>query len=578
LLRVGASNDLIVAGGTTVARLNARGDFVWGRNLSISANPQHGVVLPDESFTLVGTRFSELWIANFSGDGNRNWWVTLAPTGGLTIRSLVLGASAQGQPEYYVVGHVQRGLVTRSDPEVIKLDAAGQVLWAQSYDLSGTDDEAHGAVLTADGNLVLSGTTGHPVAPPAFGTPNSENILKDNCALLMKVSGSDGSLIWARNYPSQWGLDFYRVVEAPDGTLFAAGSAGRIVTQTRPCKLFARFNPDGTLIDHVTVGEDADWPDELPNGGNTPYDAVQDLIWTPEGLFACGVTGLGTGTAGWVIGLTDELGVRFFSVFDGPNADEMLRLVDASDGLAVLGNTYSAYPWGAGRLQVPVLLKLPWEGIMRFHPDSMLNSLYLQPRVYKSSADLQFMVFSTLSNPGVPPQSFSSSFGTVPFVANAVAVSPGGALPALTVLSNFLTYAIEAVSYDHVTDYATWAAYHQLSADDADPTADSDGDGLANYLEAYFGRDPFRAESAPLLSITAGQTNGQPVAMVEYDRASFAGSFNVQLESSDDLRSWNPAIDLVETVIPLDALRERVRFTTAQDRVSRFFRAGMPAP
>jgi hypothetical protein len=579
LLRLGSNNDLVVAGGPgTIARFTAKGDLVWGRSLAFYVAPMRGVALPDGSFTLVGTRFNDLWIANFSEAGDRNWWVSFAPTGGMTIQDLVLGANAQGQPEYYLVGHVQRALVTRSDPQVIKFDALGQVLWAQSYDLPDKDDEAHGAVLTADGNLVLSGRTGHPVAPPAIGTPDPGNILKTACALLMKVSGSDGSLLWARNYPSQWGLNLYRVVEAPDGTLFAAGSAGRIVTQTRPSNLFARFKSDGTLIDHVTVGEDADWPDELPSGGNTPYDNVQDLVWTPEGLVACGVTGLGTGTAGWVMGLTEELGVRFFSVFDGPKAEDLLRVVDAGDGLAVLGNTYSAYPWGAGRLKVPVLMKLPWEGIMRFHPDSKFQSRYLQPRVYKSSADLQFIVYSTRTTPGAPPQSFFSSSGTVPFAVNPVPISPGGPLPELTALPNFLTYAIEAVDFGQVTDYNSWAAYHQLTGTNTPPTADPDGDGLANYLEAYFGRNPFQAETAPVLSVTGGQTSSQPMIAIEYDRAPFAGSFNVRVESSEDLRWWNPATDLLQIVVPSDARKERVRLTATPDRPYRYFRIGSPSP
>jgi hypothetical protein len=572
LLRLGTNNDLLVAGVGTISRFSAKGDLIWARNLGPYGEPQRGVVLPDGSFTLVGTRFSELWMANFSAAGERTWWTTFAPTGGLAIQNLVLGSNAQGDPEYYLVGHVQRALVTRSDPEVIKFDAAGQVLWANSYDLSGKDDEAHGAVLTAHGDLVVSGRTGHPVQPPAVGTPDAGNVLKSGCGLLMKISGVDGSIVWARNYPSQWGLDFYRVLEAPDGTLIAAGSAGRIVTQTRPSSLFARFRPDGTLIDHVTIGEDADWPDELPNAGNTPYDFVHDMIWTPEGLWACGVTGLGTGTAGWVMGLTEELGVRFYSVIDGPKYDECLRLVDAGDGLAVLGNTYSSYPWGVGDLPVPILLKLPWEGLMRFHPDAQLQSRFLQPRVYKSSSDLEFLITSRLSSPGAPPQVFYAPSGTVPFTTAPVEIRPGGPLPAPTLWPNYLTYALEAVNTDRIRDYPSWAAYHQMSGVAADPSADGDQDGLANYLEAYFGRNPFQRESASVFNIAPALSNGQAVTVIEYDRSPFAASFTVRVESSTDLQHWTTATDLSSTVTAIDSRKERVRLTVPSTGPARYFR------
>ena len=84
-------------------------------------------------------------------------------------------------------------------------------------------------------------------------------------------------------------------------------------------------------------------------------------------------------------------------------------LADAGNGLAVLGNTYSSYPWGVGNLPAPFLLKLPWEGILRFHSDSRLGSFFLQPRVYHSSADPDYLMFSHLDIPGAGRQTFAAA-------------------------------------------------------------------------------------------------------------------------------------------------------------------------
>src|SRR5690606_19085372 len=146
-------------------------------------------------------------------------------------------------------------------------------------------------------NLLICGYTDADVAPVTHGTPDPGNILKNAVAsgLLMKVDATTGDVLWARAYASRWGMSFRDVVEAPDGILYAGGAAGKIVTQTRPCNIFAKFAADGSLLNHVLVGDDPDWVDELPNGGSSPYDTVTSLIWTPEGLVACGNTGLGQG-------------------------------------------------------------------------------------------------------------------------------------------------------------------------------------------------------------------------------------------------------------------------------------------
>src|SRR5690606_8899326 len=126
--------------------------------------------------------------------------------------------------------------------------------------------------------------------------------------------------------PARWGMTLTRVAEAPDGTIYCGGTSSRTVLMDRPCSLFAKFTPEGELIDHVLIGEDPDWPDELVNAGSSPYDVVHGLVWTPEGVVACGQTGLGADVSGWVIGLTEELGVRFHSVFDGGAADPLLDI------------------------------------------------------------------------------------------------------------------------------------------------------------------------------------------------------------------------------------------------------------
>lgn len=567
---------LIVGGANVtrsmIARFTPDGDLVWMKDLGNHSLARFGAALPDGRFVIVGYRSTDVAVSLFDGNGNREWVVSLHPDKSLTVEALAVGEDPLGQPEIYVAGHIHHGLVTNSDPALMKLDAAGNVLWA-SYYASVGDDEGHGLILAADGNLLLCGHTEADVAPPAVGTPDSGNIFKDatDNGLIMKIDSSDGTVLWANAYASRWGMFIEDIVETPEGTLFAAGSAGRIVSQSRPVNLFIKLAADGTLLDHTTVGDAPDWEDELTNGGNTPYDIVAKLAWIEGGLWACGTTGLGDDRAAWLMSLTDELGVKFYSVFDGAEAEIGLDLVDAGDGVAILGSTRSAYPWGTGGQNAPMLLKFPWEGMMRFHEDTGFRSLYLQPQVFHTSADPEFQMLSRVENP-FSPQTFSRSFSSVSMTPTPLTLTPGGSVgPPVDAVSADVIH-LEKVERSLIEDFDDWTEYHQLSGADADREADTDGDGLKNVFEAFFGRNPHVAEPDSPVTISAGEINGQPVVVIEFDRSTFTQFLGVTFESSETLDGWLTATGLTEIVQPLSPTQERVQLVGAQDVPVKFFR------
>lgn len=582
VFKAGESNatDLIVAGTPgALARYNAQGDLLWAKDLGAnqSVAPGRGVALSDGSFTLLGNQGRNRWLQHFDASGHRLWATSVTvPTSPvileLFVEELLLSTNGAGQPEYYAVGYLRHGVVWENDPLVIKLDASGAVLWAKYYALPG-DDQTWGATLTSDGHLALCGTTTADVAAPPYGTPDNGNVIKNATpnGLLMKISAADGSLLWATTFISERGLNVSSITEGSDGHLFITGRIHLIITDPFPAILVGKFKSDGTLLDHVTIGEDPDWADELPTGGTSPYDLATRLRWTPEGLVACGTTGLGDARSGWVLGLTEELGVKFYSVFDGGRADWLSEVADAGDGLAVLGHaTVNAARFGIGsstNWTTPLLLKLPWEGLLRFHEDSGLRSLFLQPRVFHSSASPLFQILS-----GSGQLSFANQQSPVTFTATDLTLLPAALPPAPVANTNWQTVPIEATDPAHIQTYDDWAAYHYLRGAAADPAADLDGDGLKNIFESYFGRNPYVAETEPVVTISAALLNGQPVVVLEFDRATYGPALGIRFESSQNLAAWLAANDLLEQVQPLGGGLERVRLVDAQNLPVRFFR------
>jgi hypothetical protein len=142
--------------------------------------------------------------------------------------------------------------------------------------------------------------------------------------------------------------------------------------------------------------------------------------------------------------------------------------------------------------------------------------------------------------------------------------------PALTLV------AVEAVEAAQIQDFAGWAAYHQLTGADALGTTDTDDDGLVNAFEAYFGLNPRRPDHGSPMQVYADKSAEQPVLVLEFERASYAGTLGIGLETSINLSTWDPASGLTELVQPLSADRQLVRILAPATDPARFFRLAAP--
>ncbi|MBX3746327.1 MAG: hypothetical protein KF833_13560 [Verrucomicrobiae bacterium] len=575
----------IIAGGynaySMLARFSPTGDLRWILDTHPVPTIHKATPLPDGSFFTAGTEGLNIVFARYDGHGNRLWATAYSQVPRFTIEAVTVGADDSGQPEYYVAGSVTHTTVTTSDPALIKLDAEGQPVWARYYS-NPHDDEALGMTLAADGHILLCGFGRGDVPPPTTGSPEPGNILKLALAggMVMKVDSQTGAVRWATVCPARWGMRFNAIVEAPDGTIYAAGASSRPVTLDRPSNVFARFSPQGALLDHVSVGDDPDWPDLLPYAGRSPYDAVHGLRWTPDGLIACGASGLGADVTGWVMGLTGNLGVRFYSVVDAPGSNPFLDLADAGDGFAVVGHTHSPFALAGQTGQtIPILLKLPWEGLMRFAPNTGFRSLFLQPWVYHASATHEYQVLSSFNLPPSPvfPDGrkvyVGNHHGPLAYTPQELALTSQPAGTAPNAGPNPTRFPVEFVPLPEIHAYETWAAYHHLP-EGSSPEGDSDGDGLSDRFEAYFGRDPKIPESTPIFAVTLAESEGSIAAIISFTRAPYARSWGVEIQASDDLLTWAPVSGLGETVVALDPATERVEIRVPADVLAhRFFRA-----
>ena len=360
--------------------VSATGEIVWMQDFPNGAKPVDGLQMSDGSLMVAGTLGQDWWLAQYDTNGVRQWVVSRRVLGDL--RDFEIGTATNGDPEFYLAGFSTVGIVTQDDPVMLKFDKDGNLLWSKAYTLS-RDDEVYAIRKLADGNFALVGRTYSPVGiDPIIGAGNS--------GLLMKINPA-GDVLWATAVAGRWGILFRDVAEAPDGSIFAVGAHGDIVVDYYPSIMVAKFSANGELVNHVLIGEDPDGIDELPNGGDTPYDTATQAAWTSNGLVVVGNTGIGLTKSAFAMCVTDELGVRWFSAFDGPNASVLEDVAVTDAGIAALGWVEDVWPIEFENRTPAWLLSLPWEGMMQFHPDTGVKSAYLQPHVFLSSADTDFL-------------------------------------------------------------------------------------------------------------------------------------------------------------------------------------------
>lgn len=585
VLPVPGSDGHVIAGGygpaSFMARFDRTGEVVWMRDtfpwqtIHVAAGGPGGTYFTAglaERNTLVG--------ALYDAEGERVWSTALLSTPLFAVESAAVRTNAAGQAEYFVGGHVHHGTIRTSDPALIKFGPDGAVVWARYYANPG-DDEIRGMTVTSDGHVVVAGYVRESVPPPPYGVPIADLANVSVGGLLMKVDGETGDVRWGTVCPAKWSMTFHEVIEGPGGVLFAAGEAPRTVSLTRPSNLIARFSPDGALEAHVTVGNDPEWPSALVGGGRSPYDKVLGLKWTQEGLVACGESGLGVSISAWAMGLTESLGVRFFSAFDASGSSRFFDVADSGDGLVAIGNAWCPFPVGSKTNQyLPWLVKLPREGILRFSEESGYESLFLQPWTHHSSANHEFQIVSSIqysrSQKGASPAEvfFGNTHGPAELEATPLPWEPRASPGAPTVATNVTLLALEfgappggvvgtgggGVGNNDWPGFDAWAATQGLPPGSL-PTVDTDGDGWVDALEAYFGRNAKVPETSPMFTWATSPPGTASSLALAFVRSVFARAWEMSLESSEDLKVWVVAGGVVESVSALDATTEAVTLT-----------------
>ena len=160
----------------------------------------------------------------------------------------------------------------------------------------------------------------------------------------------------------------------------------------------------------------------------------------------------------------------------------------------------------------------------------------------------------TLTYLGQTVQDFTYSDGSHPVGSDPWPTSPDGNGPSLVLINpqlapneNLATSWRPSIrtwgspGQADLINYAEWAARY---AGIGSAAADSDGDGVSNQGEYFFGSNPLAASSRPAPpsgQVQSLSVNGQsnPYYVFAFTRSSVCGDVNYTVQSSSDLHTWS---------------------------------------
>ncbi|MDQ8200371.1 hypothetical protein QEH56_19560 [Pelagicoccus enzymogenes] len=600
--------DRIIAGGGSVTNgeiscFDDEGGLIWMLNATY-LRPIDAVPHADGTFTVLSANPFKIQLTRIDADGATVWTKTYTasdPEEAHNYQSMALayGNNPDGIPFYAVLSRAsQKSPPFDRRPAIFAFDENGAPLWQKLF----TPDENVGGgststdpseiIVTNDGHIAYLALTNADAtgSAPGFGLSDASPNLTYN-GLVAKVSSLDASPTWATILASKRIPELNALVQDPNGNYYAGGGLKLPVVDSIPSLWVCKLNPAGEVVDSVLLGGPSD---KLPNRGQTLLDIVRDMVWADDALWIGGTMGFYNSGVGYFTGshaftgrLTADLGVSRFAIHAGPALDDITALADGTDGLIAFGTSKSFLPWpnGGASEAAPgdahrLLMKLPWEGVTRFHslsagshPEPTDNppaqGTYYAQRVAIAGSDTDYLsVAQDTPQPGdddtrTPgsPLGFTATDATL--VESTPALAPS--------FQERLAYvALEAVPTDAIQDTDDFLAWNQI-----DPDSNDDNDPWNAALEAFFGTDPFSFDAPGIQSFATLSSKNSTLTLV-FPRAKIASDETLQLEVSTNLIDWTRVESHSQSESPLDDEADLITYTFDLPENTAFFRLAKP--
>lgn len=290
----------------------------------------------------------DLWILKLDKCGQIEWEKSAGGTGYESARDLVQtsdgGFLVLGETNS-TDGDVTSGFGGTKDIWLLKLNAAGNIVWQKRYGGSGLDIGNH-IELLKDGSCIIA----------ASSTSNDGDIQHNHStgtytdAVLLKVDAA-GNLLWSNCYGGTKNEELFDI-EIINGTIFAAGFTNSVDGDIPPdqqnydCWLLAVDASGNKIMSKIYGGSQNDVTYSMCKGADGSL-TLAGYTTSNDG----DVSGAKGGQDYWIFNVSQQGKLNWQRVVGGSDAEYAKTiLTDKDNGFLVGGVTYSADGDAAGNL------------------------------------------------------------------------------------------------------------------------------------------------------------------------------------------------------------------------------------
>jgi uncharacterized delta-60 repeat protein len=374
------------AGGSDfyVVKLDSSGNVQWTKTIGGSGDDGANSIIQssDGGYVVAGWTLNlgyyDFYVVKLDSAGNIVWAKTIGGSYDDIANSII-----QSNDGGYVVAGMYSFGERHSNFYVVKLDSAGNIVWAKTIGGSGYD-EANSIIQSSDGGYIVAGYTS------SFGSGGDIFVVKLD---------SSGSVQWTKAIGGSYGYLANSIIQSSDGGYVVAGSTWS----------FGAGYSDFYVV-KLDSGGNVQWTKTI---GGSYEDIAYSIIQSSDGgyVFAGYTSSFGAGSRDiFVVKLDSSGNVQWTKTIGGSYDDEAGSIIQSSDGGYVVAGYTSSF--GAGDADIYVV-KLDANGNVCFSQNITNYSVSSTAPSFSSPSATAFPQSPTVNTVSPTVASYASSVSDV---------------------------------------------------------------------------------------------------------------------------------------------------------------------
>ncbi len=323
-----------------VIKTDAQGHLLWTRQYGGNgADLLTSVILSGHDYVMTGSKYvfpyaRQAWLLKITPDGNLLWEKTFGGEQDDSGTDLI----AIPQGGWFMIGQT-KSFGSRNggaDVWLVRLDANGNTVWSQTYDLGGEDMGTSLAPFQRDSYIITAITC----------TGNCGELLQQGFASYLVID-STGKVLKTQTFTEGKKNKFMKIKPTEDGGAVIVGA-----TSARE-----KFPSEDTWLVKLDANANISWMKILESYG--AYDGGLDIVQTPDGGYVIAAYSQIYQTPSmnydnfWMLRLSDKGDVLWTRLWGGPHNDDARALTPTLDGGFVLAGFRDAVSWPLDEIPGP---------------------------------------------------------------------------------------------------------------------------------------------------------------------------------------------------------------------------------